>query len=90
MSFGGDSANAFVMHGEKGPENIMRIDAKKDLGIRVSSNLSPLHHGKSAQKAFGILRMIRRTFSLGDPDGYEWFHSRDGEHLEQLFPKFEA
>ncbi|KER24776.1 hypothetical protein T265_07661 [Opisthorchis viverrini] len=33
MSFGGDSANAFVMHGEKEPENIMRTDAKKDLGI---------------------------------------------------------
>ncbi|KER30285.1 hypothetical protein T265_03236 [Opisthorchis viverrini] len=64
VSFGGDSANAFVMHGEKGPENIMRIDAKKDLGIWVSSNLSfALHHEKSAQKAFAVLRMIRRTFS---------------------------
>ncbi|KER26062.1 hypothetical protein T265_06636 [Opisthorchis viverrini] len=52
------------MHGEKGPENIMRIDAKKDLRIWVSSNLSfSLHHEKSAQKAFAILRMIRCTFS---------------------------
>ncbi|KER23675.1 hypothetical protein T265_14585, partial [Opisthorchis viverrini] len=54
----------FDFHGEKGPENIMRIDAKKDLGIWVSSNLSfALHHEKSAQKAFAVLRMIRRTFS---------------------------
>ncbi|KER25013.1 hypothetical protein T265_07464 [Opisthorchis viverrini] len=41
-----------------------QIDAKKDLGIWVSSNLSfSLHHEKSAQKAFSILWMIRRTFS---------------------------
>ncbi|KER23973.1 hypothetical protein T265_08269 [Opisthorchis viverrini] len=62
VSFGGDSANAFVMHGEKGPENLMRIDAKVDLGIWVSSNFS-LHHEKSAQNAFTILRMMRRKFS---------------------------
>ncbi|KER29702.1 hypothetical protein T265_03719 [Opisthorchis viverrini] len=30
VSFGGDLANAFVMHGEKGPENIIRVDAKKN------------------------------------------------------------
>ncbi|KER32541.1 hypothetical protein T265_01417 [Opisthorchis viverrini] len=64
ISFRGDSANAFVMHGENEPEKITRIDVKKDLGIWVSSNLSfSLHHEKSAQKAFAILRMIRRTFS---------------------------
>ncbi|GAA52782.1 hypothetical protein CLF_108796 [Clonorchis sinensis] len=64
MSFGGDSANSFVMHGEKGPEDITRIDAKKDLGIWLSPNLSfSLHLEKSAQKAFAVLRMIRRTFS---------------------------
>ncbi|GAA53879.1 hypothetical protein CLF_111499 [Clonorchis sinensis] len=59
-----DSANSFVMHGEKGPEDITRIDAKKDLGIWLSPNLSfSLHLEKSAQKAFAVLRMIRRTFS---------------------------
>ena len=59
MSFGGDSANSFVMHGEKGPEDITRIDAKKDLGIWLSPNLSfSLHLEKSAQKAFAVLRMI--------------------------------
>ncbi|GAA50097.1 large subunit ribosomal protein L10Ae [Clonorchis sinensis] len=64
MSFGGDSANSFVMHGEKGPEDITRIDAKKDLGIWLSPNLSfSLHLAKSAQKAFAVLRVIRRTFS---------------------------
>ncbi|GAA57311.1 hypothetical protein CLF_112516 [Clonorchis sinensis] len=64
MSFEGDSANSFVMHGEKGPEDITRIDAKKDLGIWLSSSLSfSLHLEKSAQKAFAVLRMIRRTFS---------------------------
>ncbi|GAA48475.1 hypothetical protein CLF_101657 [Clonorchis sinensis] len=64
MSFGGDSANSFVMHGEKGPEDITRIDAKKDLGIWLSPNLSfSLHLEKSARKAFAVLRMIRRTFS---------------------------
>ncbi|KER29318.1 hypothetical protein T265_04060 [Opisthorchis viverrini] len=58
------SANAFVIHGEKGPENIMRVDAKRDLGIWVSSNFSvSLQHEKSAQRAFAILRMIRRTLS---------------------------
>ncbi|GAA49386.1 hypothetical protein CLF_102952 [Clonorchis sinensis] len=52
------------MHGEKRPENITRIDAKKDLGIWLSPNLSfSLHLEKSAQKAFAVLRMIRRTFS---------------------------
>ncbi|GAA55638.1 hypothetical protein CLF_108558 [Clonorchis sinensis] len=64
MSFGGDSANSFVMHGEKGPEDITRLDAKKDLGIWLSPNLSfSLHLEKSAQKALAVLRMIRRTFS---------------------------
>ncbi|GAA48753.1 extracellular signal-regulated kinase 1/2 [Clonorchis sinensis] len=63
MSFGGDSANSFVMHGEKGPEDITRIDAKKDLGIWLSPNLSfSLHLEKSAQRAFAVLRKIRRIF----------------------------
>ncbi|GAA55510.1 hypothetical protein CLF_108202 [Clonorchis sinensis] len=62
--YAGDSANSFVMHGEKGPEDITRIDAKKDLGIWLSPNLSfSLHLEKSAHKAFAVLRMIRRTFS---------------------------
>ncbi|GAA55654.1 sphingosine-1-phosphate lyase 1 [Clonorchis sinensis] len=44
--------------------NITRIDAKKDLGIWLSPNLSfSLHLEKSAHKAFAVLRMIRRTFS---------------------------
>ncbi|GAA50362.1 hypothetical protein CLF_104422 [Clonorchis sinensis] len=52
------------MHGEKGPEDITRIDAKKDLGIWLSPkpSFSP-HLEKSAQKAFAVLRMIRRSFS---------------------------
>ncbi|GAA51091.1 hypothetical protein CLF_105573 [Clonorchis sinensis] len=62
MSSGGDSANSFVMHGEKVPEDSTRMDAKKDLGIWLSPNLSfSLHFEKSAQKAFSLLRMIRRT-----------------------------
>ncbi|GAA57662.1 hypothetical protein CLF_113039 [Clonorchis sinensis] len=64
MSFGGDSADSFVMRGEKEPEDIMRIDAKKDLGILLSPNMSfSLHLEKSAQKASAVLRMIRCTFS---------------------------
>ncbi|GAA54743.1 hypothetical protein CLF_105274 [Clonorchis sinensis] len=64
MSFGGDAANAFVMHGENEPEDTTRIDATKDLWIWLPSNLSfSVHHEKSAQKTFAILRMIRRTFS---------------------------
>ncbi|GAA53551.1 hypothetical protein CLF_110479 [Clonorchis sinensis] len=40
------------------------IDAKKDLGIWLSPNLSfSLHLEKSAQKALAVLRIIRRTFS---------------------------
>ncbi|GAA47893.1 hypothetical protein CLF_100936 [Clonorchis sinensis] len=64
MSFGGDSANSFVTHGEKGPEELTRIDAKKDLGIWLSPNLSfSLHHEKPVQKVFAVLRMIQRTSS---------------------------
>jgi ribonuclease P/MRP protein subunit RPP40 len=63
MSFGGDSGNAYVMHGENGPEGINTSDTKKELGIWLSSNMSfSLHHEKSAQKALTVLRMIRRTF----------------------------
>ncbi|GAA32812.2 hypothetical protein CLF_104851 [Clonorchis sinensis] len=52
------------MHGEKEPEDITGIDAKKDLGIWVSSNMSfPLHHEKSAKKVFFVLRMTGRIFS---------------------------
>ncbi|GAA50863.1 hypothetical protein CLF_105153 [Clonorchis sinensis] len=64
MSFGGDPANAFVVHVEKEQEDITRIYAKRDLGIWLSSNMSfSLHNEKSAQKTFAVLRMIRRTFS---------------------------
>ncbi|GAA47825.1 gamma-glutamyltranspeptidase [Clonorchis sinensis] len=46
------------------PEDITRIDAKKDLGIWLSPNVSfSLHLEKLAQRAFAVLRMIRRTFS---------------------------
>ncbi|GAA53982.1 parafibromin [Clonorchis sinensis] len=52
------------MHGENGPEDITRIDAKKDLSIWLSPNLYfSLQPEKSAQKAFAVLRMIRGTFS---------------------------
>ncbi|GAA49370.1 hypothetical protein CLF_102935 [Clonorchis sinensis] len=64
MSIVGDPPEYFVMHGEKEPGDITRIDAKKDLGIWLSPNLSfSLHLEKSAQKAFAVLRMSRRTFS---------------------------
>ncbi|GAA48867.1 hypothetical protein CLF_102148 [Clonorchis sinensis] len=52
------------MHGEKGLEDTTRIGAEKDLGIWLSLNMSfSLHLEKLAQKAFAVLRMIRRTFS---------------------------
>ncbi|GAA56098.1 hypothetical protein CLF_109900 [Clonorchis sinensis] len=51
LPFGGDSASTFVANEENGPEDITRMDAFS------------LHHEKSAQKAFTVLRMIRRTFS---------------------------
>ncbi|GAA56270.1 hypothetical protein CLF_110453, partial [Clonorchis sinensis] len=58
------AANSFVMHVEKGQEDITRINAKEDLAIWLSANMSfSLHLEKSAQKAFAVLRMIRRTFS---------------------------
>ncbi|GAA57631.1 hypothetical protein CLF_112995 [Clonorchis sinensis] len=59
-----DAANSLVVHGEKGPEDTTRIDAEEDQGIWLSPNMSfSLHLEKSAQKAFAVLRMIRRTFS---------------------------
>ncbi|GAA52030.1 retrovirus-related Pol polyprotein from type-2 retrotransposable element R2DM [Clonorchis sinensis] len=64
MSFGEDSANSFVVHGENRPEDVTREDDKMDLVIWLCSNLYfSLHHEKSAQKALAVLRMIRRTFS---------------------------
>ncbi|GAA54608.1 hypothetical protein CLF_104199 [Clonorchis sinensis] len=64
MSFKGDSAHAHVVRVEKGPEDTTRIDAKKDLGIWLSSNMSfSVHHEKSAEKAFAVLRMTQRTFT---------------------------
>ncbi|GAA55171.1 hypothetical protein CLF_107060 [Clonorchis sinensis] len=64
MSFGGELTNYFVMHSEKGSEDITRIDAKKDFGIWLSPNVSfSLYLQKSAQNAFAVLRIIRRTFS---------------------------
>ncbi|GAA58133.1 hypothetical protein CLF_113601 [Clonorchis sinensis] len=61
--FEGESANAFAVHYENGPEDITRIDAKKDLGTWLSSNMPSPHHVKSAKKAFAVLPMIRRTTS---------------------------
>ncbi|GAA55875.1 hypothetical protein CLF_109235 [Clonorchis sinensis] len=52
------------MHCEKRLEDITGIDDKKDLSIWRSSNMSfSLHHEKSAQKAFAVLRMNPCTFS---------------------------
>ncbi|GAA53155.1 hypothetical protein CLF_109645 [Clonorchis sinensis] len=63
-SLEGDSPSTFVAHGENGPEDIMRTDAKKDLGIRLSTDVSlSVYREKSPQKAFAVLRMIRHTFS---------------------------
>ncbi|GAA51907.1 serine/threonine-protein kinase VRK1 [Clonorchis sinensis] len=64
MSFGGVSANSIDLHDEKGPEDIARVNAKKNMGIWLSSNTSfSLRHEKLAEKAFDIPRMIRHTFS---------------------------
>ncbi|GAA51295.1 hypothetical protein CLF_105854 [Clonorchis sinensis] len=64
MSCGGDSADSLDMHGAKGPEDITRIDVKKELGIWLSPNMSfSLQFEKPAQKAFAVLRMTRRNFS---------------------------
>ncbi|KER22272.1 hypothetical protein T265_09599 [Opisthorchis viverrini] len=61
MSFEGDLAEAFVIHGEKGPEN---MDAKKDLGIWLSLNLPfSMPHEKSSPKEFAVFQMIRLTCS---------------------------
>ncbi|GAA48079.1 hypothetical protein CLF_101152 [Clonorchis sinensis] len=59
-----ETQRTLAVHSENGPEDITRIDAKKDLGIWLSPNMSfSLHLEKWAQKAFAVLRMIRRTFS---------------------------
>ncbi|GAA57036.1 ATP-binding cassette transporter [Clonorchis sinensis] len=64
ISVGRDSAKAHVTHGENGPAATKRIDAKRDLGIWLSSKISfLLHHEKSARKAFAVPRMTQRTFS---------------------------
>ncbi|GAA41906.2 hypothetical protein CLF_110059 [Clonorchis sinensis] len=61
---GGDSANSLVMRGEKRPEDITRIGAKRDLNIWLPTNMSfSLHLEKLAQKEFVVLRMIRHTSS---------------------------
>ncbi|GAA48379.1 hypothetical protein CLF_101533 [Clonorchis sinensis] len=73
----------FIMHGEKGPEDITRIYAKKDLGIWLSPNMSSsLHLEKSAQNAFAVLRMIRRTFSRITRTDFQILY---GAHVRPLF-----
>ncbi|GAA49429.1 hypothetical protein CLF_103055, partial [Clonorchis sinensis] len=65
------------------PKDITRIDAKKDLGIWLSSNISfSLHHDKFVQKAFAVLRMIRRTFSRITRMDFQIFH---GAYVRPLF-----
>ncbi|GAA29607.2 hypothetical protein CLF_104852 [Clonorchis sinensis] len=64
MPFGGDSAKAFLVHCAQRPEDITRMDGKKDLGIWLYSKVSfSPHHEKSAQKTLAVLRMFRRTLS---------------------------
>jgi hypothetical protein len=63
LSFGGESGNAFVLHGADKHSEIPKVDIKKDLGIWLSPNFSfSLHHEKAAHKAYITLRMIKRTF----------------------------
>ncbi|GAA53038.1 hypothetical protein CLF_109390 [Clonorchis sinensis] len=82
MSFGGDSANAYVVHGENEPEDITRIAAQKDLVIWLSLKMSfALHHEKSAQKASAVLRMIRCTFFRIIRMNFQLLH---GAHVKPL------
>jgi hypothetical protein len=72
MSFGGESGNAFVIHGEEGHQAISRFDTKKNLGIWLSSNMSfSLHHEKAAHKAWTVMRMIKRSFSRLTPTDFK-------------------
>ncbi|KER33861.1 hypothetical protein T265_00308 [Opisthorchis viverrini] len=50
----GTGVECHVMHYDRGPVNIVRIDAGEKSGIRARV---------SSRKSFAILRMIRRTFS---------------------------
>ncbi|GAA56031.1 hypothetical protein CLF_109674 [Clonorchis sinensis] len=59
MSFGEDSANAFVRTRRHHEDR-----CQKGFGyLGIFKQLFSLHHEKSAQKAFARLRMIRHTFS---------------------------
>jgi hypothetical protein len=75
MSFGGDSRNAFVIHGEDGHLEIPKVDIKKDLGIWLSSNISfSFHHQKATHKAYVTLRMIKRTFPRISPANFQMLY----------------
>ncbi|GAA50048.1 RNA-binding protein Musashi, partial [Clonorchis sinensis] len=79
-----DATSDFAVHGENGPKDITRIDAKTDVGTWFPSNMSfSLHPEKSAQKAFAVLRMIRRTFSpITRMDFQILYGTYVGPHLE--------
>ncbi|GAA51326.1 peptide alpha-N-acetyltransferase [Clonorchis sinensis] len=66
------------------------LDAKKYLGIWLSSNMSfSLHHEKFGQKAFTVLRMIQRTFSPSTRVDFQILYGAYGER-QQLSDKNKA
>jgi hypothetical protein len=63
MSFGGESGNGFYILEEDPPVVIPKAYFKRDLGVLLSESFSyTAHHEQVARKAFGVLRMIQRSF----------------------------
>jgi ribonuclease P/MRP protein subunit RPP40 len=63
MSFGGESGNGFYILEEDPPAVIPKACFKRDLGVLLSESFSyTAHHEQVARKAFGVLRMIQRSF----------------------------
>ena len=71
ISLGGTSANRFIIHDGTKASDIPTLDLKKDLGVWIASNFSFKHHSLAAKKGFGLLNMIKRTFTRISRDDFK-------------------
>ena len=76
MSLGGTSANRFIIHDDTKASDVVTLDLKKDLGVRITTRFSfKHHHSLAAKKSFGVLNMIKRTFPRITHDDFEQLYA---------------
>ena len=75
MFLGSTSANPFIIHDGTMASDIPRLDLKKVLGVWITSSYFSSIITLAAKKGFGVLNMIKWTFSRNSRDYFEQLYT---------------